>query len=157
MHFHKWGFLHDLRLMFCIGVLTQACYMSLSSRPFIFNHANNIWWKVQLIELFIVKLSLSYIQYMSSVVCPDIFLSTLFSDTRQLNTLQRTVKLTVEYYISFYHEGVKINDCLSAGRFNFPHPLNFPNVYMFAYCMYVGVCIGCSRIKSLHCSFVLYL
>jgi hypothetical protein len=76
----------------------------------------------------------------------------------QLSTLQRMVKLTVEYYISFCREGVRNNKRVSAGRLNFPHPLKLPkygNVCILYVYMYVGVRIGWARIKLPHLLFLI--
>jgi hypothetical protein len=39
----------------CYSLLSHACYMPLPSHPPWFNHPNNIWWSVQVMELLIIQ------------------------------------------------------------------------------------------------------
>jgi hypothetical protein len=60
----------------------HACYMPRPSNPPWFNHLNNIYWKVQIMELLIMQFFQSRVT--SSHLGPNILLSTLFSNTLSL-------------------------------------------------------------------------
>ena len=63
----------------CTSPLPYMGYMPHPSHSSWFGHLNNIWWAVQIIQLFPVT---------SSLLCPNILLSTLFSNTLSLHSSQ---------------------------------------------------------------------
>jgi hypothetical protein len=161
--FHQGGLWHHLAVcippyifVFCaVRVVLKYCKrLVLPITSCWFYNANNIWWRVQIIELFIVKFS----SFCNCSLCrrSRYFPQRSILTHCQLNTLQRMVKLTVEYYISICRESVRNNKRLSAGRLNFLHPLKlskYRHVCILHVYMYVGLRIGCSRIKLPHLLF----
>jgi hypothetical protein len=68
----------------CTSHLTHTCYMPRPSQSAWFDHPNNIWWWVQIIEFLFISLLHSPVT--SSVLGPNILLSTLFSNTLNLSS-----------------------------------------------------------------------
>jgi hypothetical protein len=142
-------------VFYAVHVVSKYCKRLVLPRTSCwFYNANNIWWRVQIIELFVVKFSSAC----NGSLCRRSRYFPQRSVLRhcQLNTLQRMVKLTAEYYINFCRDGVMNNKRLLAGRLNFPHPLKlskYRHVCILHVYIYVGVRIGCSTIKLPHLLF----
>jgi hypothetical protein len=64
-----------------ISHLPHARYMPRPSHPPLFDNPNNIWWRVNIMELLIMQCSQSCCH---SLLGPNILLSTLFSNTLNL-------------------------------------------------------------------------
>jgi hypothetical protein len=69
----------------CISHLSHTCYMSHAPHHPWFVHPNNIWWSVQVMKLHIMQSSPVFCHSpLLRSKCPNILLSTLFSNTLNL-------------------------------------------------------------------------
>jgi hypothetical protein len=82
-------------------LIPPGCYIPCPSHPPWFNNSNNIWWRVQSMELLIIKFSLTSC-YLTRLG-PNILLSTLFS-----NSLNLCSSLSVKDQVCYPYKTVKI-------------------------------------------------
>ena len=88
--------------------LSYTCYMSCPSQSSFFDRPNNIWWGVQTIKLLIMEFS--PLRVASSLLAPNILLSTLFSDTlSQLNRQTNTCTHLVFYLLKLIWNFLKLS------------------------------------------------
>ena len=87
--------------------LSHTCYIPRPSNFSGFDHPKNIWWKIKIIKLLIMYFLYSPIS--SSILGPNILLSTLFT-----NTLNLRSSISVSDQVSHSHkQQIKLYFCVS--------------------------------------------